>query len=217
MKLSKQVSSDKEWIVTPAADKIISLTDHQQKWLHTYYLKKIPEYQSITQEYMADKAKSVTLRKRSLFPSKDKWSPPLRKISEIDRQLLIGPPSSAFLLRKVQLHLSKTGRWITYSSSQFQQATRISSAYVCVSNEHSKAPQFGRISMIFSHKFGNYTGIFAMVTLYGDATFDQDVAMWFTPPITETVVMLPIEDLSEPLVVAHDDGNMVTWFLNYFQ
>ena len=219
MQMSKQASTDKDLIVTPAAtaDSIISLTDNQQKWLHAYYLMKIPEYQTITKEYMADKAKNVKLRKKSIFPSKEKWSPPLRQLSAIERQFLIGPPSSATLLKRVQFCLPNTGKWITYSSLQFQQSARISSANVCVSSDHSKTPQFGQITTIFSHTFGNHTGIFAMVTIYDDATFDQDVGMWFTQSVKESLVISPIEDLSEPLVVAQDNENMVTWFLSYSQ
>ena len=56
-----------------------------------------------------------------------------------------------------------------------------------------------------------------MVTLYDDATFDQDVGMWFTQSVKESLVISPIEDLSEPLVVAQDNENMVTWFLSYSQ
>ena len=52
-----------------------------------------------------------------------------------------------------------------------------------------------------------------------NATFYENVAMWFTPwpPVTETVVMSSVEALSEPLVVANDKENMVIWFLNYSQ
>ena len=220
MKLSKKASQN-DWIVTPAAaDNTISLTDDQQKWLHTYYSKEIPEYELITKEYTIAKAYSVKLQKKfTTFPSKEKWSPPLRQLSDKERQLLIGPPSSATLLKKVQVCLPNTGRWITYSSSQFQQSARISSAYVCASSDHSKLPQLGHISMILQHRFANTTKVFALITIYGNATFDEDVAMWFTPwpPVTEMIVMSSVEDLSEPLVVAHDEENMVIWFLNYSQ
>ena len=71
--------------------------------------------------------------------------------------------------------------------------------------------------MILQLKFANNTKVFALITVYGIATFDEDVIMWFTswPRVTEMVVMSSVEDLSELLVVAHDKEKMVIWFLNY--
>ena len=80
----------------------------------------------------------------------------------------------------MQVCLPNTGRCITYSSSQFQQSARISSAYVYASSDHSKLPQLGHISMILQLKFANNTKVFALIIVYGSATFDEDVAMWFT-------------------------------------
>ena len=198
MKLSKQVPSSEDLILTPAADNnTITLTNDQQEWLHTNYLNEMSEYKSLIQEYMADKVHSVRLQKKSIFPSKQSWSPPLRKLSDRERQLLIGPPSSTTLLKKVQFCLPNTGRWITYNSTQFQQSSRVSSAHVCVSNANSKTPQFACISMIFSHQFANRTEIFAMVNLYGDASFDKNVEMWFALPTSEALAIYAIGHISE--------------------
>ena len=68
--------------------------------------------------------------------------------------------------------------------------------------------------MIFSHQFANRTEIFAMINLYGDASFDENVEMWFAPPTSEALAIYAIGHISEPLVVAHDE-NLFTWFLNY--
>ena len=71
--------------------------------------------------------------------------------------------------------------------------------------------------MILQLKFANNTKVFALITVYSIATFDEDVAMWFTswPRVIEMVVMSSVEDLSELLVVAHDKENMVILFLTY--
>ena len=67
MKLSKQASQN-DWIVTPAtADNTVSLTDDQQKWLHAYYSKEVPEYELITKEYMTAKAYSVKLQRHCKY------------------------------------------------------------------------------------------------------------------------------------------------------
>ena len=68
MKLSKQVPLSEDLILTPAAgNNTITLTNDQQEWLHTYYLNEMSEYKSLIQEYMADKAHSVRLRKNLFF------------------------------------------------------------------------------------------------------------------------------------------------------
>ena len=71
--------------------------------------------------------------------------------------------------------------------------------------------------MILQLKFANNTKVFALIIVYGSATFDEDVAMWFTSwlRVTEMVVMSSVKDLSELPVVAHDKENMVILFLNY--
>ena len=93
------------------------------------------------------KSRSITSRRKSTLPSKEKWKSPAHQLSSEEQGLLIGPSKSISILKCVQMFASRTGRWITYSASQYEQS-RVS--YVSLDQAGDGTPQFGRITCIFS-------------------------------------------------------------------
>ncbi len=162
------------------------------------------------------KNRSITSRRKSKFPSKDKWKPPARELSSDEQELLLGPSKSISMLKRVQMRASRTRRWITYSTGQYEQSSRVSSSYVSLNRVRDETPQFGRIIRIFTHTFAKCATIFLEVSLFNAPTFDNDTSMWSVPlPLGPTTCITSILDISQPLVVAREDDNNTLWFLNY--
>ena len=218
MRLKSYKEPNYNWITTPAAssEKIITLKIDQQEWLHKYYFDTIPEYHAIVNDYNDDKVRHIKLRKKSQFPSKQEWTPPMRQLTSFEQELLCGPSPSCTLLKKVQFHVPKIGRWITYSSKQFEQSSRVSSSYVCIGKDGSSTPQFGCISKLISHDWASRTEIFVLIDVYSNPSYCSELNMWFTSSHFETSTLLSIKDISQPLVIANDEKNAIVWYLNFF-
>ena len=65
-------------------------------------------------------------------------------------KLSLGPSKSISNLKLVQMRVSKTGCWITYSASQYGQSSRVSSSYVSINQDGLDS---GRITQIFYHNY----------------------------------------------------------------
>ena len=202
-------------ILTPVTDGHQDLTPNEMEHLNSYYLKKLPKYAAIMDEYEKEKQRSITSRRKSTFPSKEKWKPPARELSPDEQELLLGPSKSISVLKRVQMRTSRTRRWITYSTGQYEQSSRVSSSYVSVNQVGDGAPQFGRIIRIFSHTFTTCATIFLEISLFDAPVFDNDTSMWSVPLISRTTTITSVQDISQPLVVAREDDNNTLWFLNY--
>jgi hypothetical protein len=159
--------------------------------------------------------RSISTRQKSLFPPREKWTPPARKLSDHEQELLLGPSHAGIILKRLQLRDVKTKRWVTYSGANNEQSTRVSSSFVSL-KQSDKPPQFGRINSIFTHTFAKLQTNFVELSIFGTAVFDCDVKMWSasnSASATASVKIIPLQDISNPLVVAREDNDI--WFLNF--
>ena len=207
-------TSDDNVILTPSINSIKELTSKELKQLDGYYLEEIPEYTVLMTEYNKERKKSISSRRKSLFPSKEKWTPPARELTSYEQELLLGPSPTVTLLRRVQICDIRSRRWVTYSAAESEQSMRVSSSYVSTKHFTDGSPQFGRITRIFSHSFAKQHTIFVHLSLYSTPTLNTDVNMWSAPALASgSTTLLPVSDVSYPLVVAREDDTI--WFLNY--
>lgn len=222
MRLSEQIIDDTTTDVTfDCAQKHHELSCDQQIWINHHYLKNIPQYESLINEYDKENILNRRLKKFKVFPSKDKWTPSDRNLTAVEKELLSGPSPTVKVLRKVQLKLPGTGRWITYTSTQCKRS-RVSSSYVCVNHNIASRckPKFGQIVRLILHNFVGNDMILAEIRLLDSSTFNAELAMWYARSVEEKeqTDLYVLYDVSEPLVVACERENISTtcvWFLNY--
>ena len=101
---------------------------------------------------------------------------------------------------------------------QYEEYTksRLSSAYVCVNpSQDLNTPQFGHLRKIFSHKFGDKSVLFVEADIFNETTFGTELNMWFTKSTTVATALFPIEEISQPLIVALEGKSSLVWYLNY--
>ena len=105
-----------------------TLTVNQQESMFNYYHQTMPEFKLIMAEYENNKDHC----KGNCSISKEDWQPKLRKLISFERQLLLEPPPRATLLKRVEIYVKTTHRWITYYShhNMTSRSARISSSLV---------------------------------------------------------------------------------------
>ena len=202
-------------IQTPVVDCNEDLTPNEMEELNSYYLKKLPNYAALMDEYEKEKQRSITSRRKSTFPSKENWKPPARELLPDEKELLLGPSKSVSMLKRLQIRAMRTGRWITYSATKYEQSSRVSSSYVALNLVENRTPQFGQITRIFSHTFARCDTIFVEISLFDTPMLDNDTSMWTVPLPSRTTTITSVQDISQPLVIAREEDENALWFLNY--
>lgn len=81
--------------------------------------------------------------------------------------------------------------------------------------QHPIVPEFGHIKRIFTHDFGEQKTLFAEADVFDSVQFDSDLDMWFTQLQVKHSALFPLDNFSEPLVIAVDKNNSFIWFINY--
>jgi len=189
----------------------------QQLQINQHYKRCLPAYAGIREEYEEDKERAKRIHKLKEFPTEEEWEPRTRKLSFYERSLLCGPPSNIVVLKQVEAYIATSNRWITYASTKEPPTSgRICSSIVQVHQHeamHHSSPQFGCITQLFTHLFSGVTTVFAVVALFGAASIDIELGMWFVPmKLTADSLVVTTEEMSEPLVTAYD--NEIIWLLN---
>ena len=227
MRLSEQID-DTTTDVTFNSAQSCELNCNQLMWINNHYLKTIPQYKPLMDEYNRELTRNRRLKKFKVFPSKHNWTPSDRCLTALEKELLNGPSPTIKVLKKVQLKVPGTGRWVTYNTRTqcMRPSPRVSSSYVCVN--HSIAgtcrPKFGIITKLILHNFIGRDTLLAEIRLLGSSKFDAELAMWYAKCVEDKEQLqigydlYALQDVSEPLVVACEKENITTtciWFLNY--
>ena len=97
------VHQNEDVILTPVTNSCQVLPPHEMEHLDRYYLNKLPKYAALIDEYNKEKQRSITSRRKSTFPTKEKWQPPARQLSPDEQELLSGPSNSISMLKRVQM------------------------------------------------------------------------------------------------------------------
>ena len=173
----------------------LSLSEEELHLLDELYLEIVPLYKHMSDEYEKALKRAINCRRKSQFPSKKCWKPPL----QVERELLLGPhPEIVMYKKKVIIH-EKTKRKIVYSSAEHEHAqSRHKCSYVQI---HSA-----------SESFAGATYELAIVDKFRQPQKDTDTGQWWVSPTTFDTVILQLSDLFPPQVVALEDEQL--WFLN---
>ena len=155
------------------------LTRDEKKWLETYYLGTYPEYIDII-------SKHKSINKRLKHQKTDvNCTLPTQPLLPYEEILLCGPSNTVTQLRRTQVQNKSTGCLLTYCSMLHEEnSSRVCSSYVCLNHnqqQECKYPQFGYLSKILFHRFGEKTVTFAKVIKFSKAKFHSELGMWCTP------------------------------------
>ena len=214
MKLSQGEVEDAKTLITHATTSTACLNTSQQKAVDEFYMRKLPEYKALLVEYESDQAHYSRKRMKSLFPTKQEWNPRGRELCFNERLLLCGPPPEITLLKQVEIYMSSKNRWIVYSNVPLhEKRSRAASCYVQVNQDKSK-PQFGCIKQLFTNSFAETNTVFATLNTFGPPSCDEESEIWFVSGDITGTVLLPLEEISEPLVIARENESSAIWFLN---
>ncbi len=201
--------------VAETADRILyyTLSEEELVLLNDLYLKILPLYQHLTDEYEKALKRATIARKKSEFPPKRLWSPPF-PIGELERELLAGPQPQVTHHKKLLLD-ERTKKKIMFSSSEHElEGSRHKSSYVQIRQlETLPIPVLGRIKRLVEHTFAGTTYQMAIIHKFQDPHQDDDSGLWWVNPSKTNVVITPVSDLSPPRVTARCTQDKL-WFLN---
>lgn len=187
-----------------------SLSKEEFHLLDQLYLKLVPMYKHISDEYEKALKRATNCRRKSQFPAKECWEPPF----QVERELLLGPrPEIVMHKKKVIIH-ERTKRKIIYSSAEHEHPqSRHKCSYVQIHNDsESSIPMLGQIRRLFTHNFAGAMYELAIVDKFQQPQQDAESGLWWVSPTTFNTTIFQLSDLLSPRVVALQDEKL--WFLN---
>lgn len=177
------------------------LTDEVLADLRCYYVSSMPEYEQLLKLYEQEKRCAKSSHHLRKFPSFSEWQPTASDQSA--REMQKGPSSIATRLK----HSSRKdphGRVVKFSTMESDQDC-LSHRSSYISSNIDGVLAFGRILMIFYHTFLSNTTAFAYVSWFEESVKDKDTNMSYVQTGVQTQSIIPVSELSNPLVVAFDE------------
>ena len=217
MRLSDRVRSEVKADRVPVSWKDGTLSSSQLSELDTLYDQMLPEYSHIVSEYEHEKNRAKNKRSLSNFPSREKWKPPARILSDRECELIAGPKNHVEFIKKLSLRDTHTGRCIYYTASECERRpSRTSSSYVAlhVCTSESDTPVFAQIQSLFTHSFASHTYDWAILDVFDTPLRDSESSMWNVHHVVKDQRCALVLNLSYPLVVAPETSSSRLWFLN---
>ena len=89
-----------------------------------------------------------------------------------------------------------------------------SSSFVSFHTPDQTTPQFGCVISLFRHTFAQRNYFWAIVHQFQAPAYDSELNMPYVSLHVPQSVILPLDKVSYPLVVAFDDDQL--WFLNHY-
>ena len=136
-----------DFIPTPATDGHKEVKPNEMEHVNSSYFLKFPKYAALMND-MIKNSRGVLCLEESLHFLQKRSGNYLLINDQPKNKLSLGPSKSISNLKLVQMRVSKTGCWITYSASQYGQSSRVSSSYVSINQDGLDS---GRITQIFYH------------------------------------------------------------------
>ena len=197
-----------------------SLPPHQISEITKQYKESVSEYAAILTEYENSAERATNYREKSVFPNKEVWNPPGRTLNSFERELLVGPSMNVAYFKKLTVRDKITNRLIEYSCINtpivLSNVPKQSSSFVSFHSPNQTNPQFGCVISLFRHTFAQSNYFWAIVQQFAAPAYDSELNMPYVSLQNVHVaqsVILPLDKVSYPLVVAFDDDQL--WFLNY--
>lgn len=192
------------------------ITELEASLLNELYQELVPRYGILCEQYRSAKAKACNARRKSLFPSQDKWQPPCG-LEPDDQLLLLGPQRQVFDKPRIVTDYPSSQKEIVFVAASHESIpSRHFRSWVQLRTDctsRSAIPMVGQIQRIFAHKFGTETYDIVLVHKCVSVNHDIESGLWWTElPLQYIPVMLPVTQLFPPLVVAREES--VIWFLN---
>ena len=116
----------------PPIKKVKELDEEVFSLLEVMYKKTVPRYAELCSEYEVCLKKSRNARRKSLFPTMDKWIP-TGGLQDGDLELLQGPTNVASVYKQIINEDVNTGRQVSYSACEndnFEFEARYSCCFV---------------------------------------------------------------------------------------
>ena len=94
------------------------LSAEQVLLLDEVYQVMIPKYKNLTSQYKAALQKAKNARRKSTFPPRSEWELQQYPAGSSERNMLVGPTSSIFLMKKIVTKDSHTHRDVTFNTAE---------------------------------------------------------------------------------------------------
>ena len=184
------------------------LPDDIHALLMETYKNSIPRYSELFVKYKEELRKAANQRRKSTFPTFDKWSP-IGGLQSGDSELLKGPDRHACVCKKLLLKDKNTGRLIVYAADKDESHhPRFSCSYAQVLG-YSEPPRLGQIKLCFTHTFYGQTRKFVLFNAFTEPQLDaQSKLWWIHDQKVQTASVVELSLLSSPLIVAKEEHKL---------
>lgn len=211
--MSGRLSCESKLSRIPSIVKEGTITASEVAELESEYRKLSSAYSNLVLEYERAKKAAAVKRCLSTFPSRDIWTPPTRTLSQAERKMIAGPTNEVVFLRKLVLQNQSTGRYVEYSTSEFERDGRVANSYAAIV-KGSNQPSFVQIKKLFEHSFLDTTHDWAIVVIFKSTHLDEEFNLWNVSLNETEQKCVLLTHLTQPLAVARDI-NTKLWFLNF--
>lgn len=193
---------------------VTTLNNPKLKELDCYYRRTDSTYCTLIDAY--EKERNAAKKKR-LFPPLTSWL--AKKEYSADQVDLFNGPSATIECYQTYTIVNDNGIYVKYSSCESH--SNFDSSYIHLNRKspfHSGNLMFGRIQMIFKHRFNRNERILVYVTWF-ESTFDLQSGLYSLDTEFQLQAPLPpiisIYDLSKPLIHACETKPNRVWILNF--
>ena len=171
--------------------------------LCSYYQSLVTEYRNLTQLYDEEKEQAKRYHQLWIFPPPSllqrKKKPPL---TDSQRNILLGPSPEIKKIKHFSVQDSH-GREVNFRTVESEGDHFCShSSYVSACGDGDEM-KIGRLVMLFEHTFQSCATTFGYVAWYDGPCFcDPDTRLKYVDISSQSLSLLPVSELSHPLVVS---------------